>query len=207
MERIIIYTIYEMKSNLTEMIYIGVTKNYEDRKKQHLRSMKGRYHKNRIVQETYDNGEQFIFTVLNHAKNEEEASTKEKYYIKQLREDNKNKCCNLANGGLRDNSGYKQSDYAKEVASKVHSQKNGSKNSFYGKTHTDETKKIIGDKISKLKKGVKFSEEHKLNLAKANSRAKKISIKGKIFHSLTSAQEATGISRKLLSRIANNGTR
>ena len=49
----------------------------------------------------------------------------------------------------------------------------GDKNSFYGKKHNDETKKILAEKASKQWKGTSKSDEHKRKIAKANT--------GKIF--------------------------
>lgn len=45
----------------------------------------------------------------------------------------------------------------------------GEKNPFYGKTHTEETKTLLAEKASQQWKGVPKSEEHKRNIATANT--------------------------------------
>lgn len=67
--------------------------------------------------------------------------------------------------------------------SELASKRTGDKNPFYGKTHSEETKK-------------KMSEYRKANPLKANSR--KVNVEGTVYSSCTEAAEAIGVSRSLI---------
>lgn len=159
------YTIYHLicpKSN--EIRYVGQTKkSLEIRLSQHIklskRKTKKKYHVNFWIEKLLmENLEPSIKSVhQNLTKNE--ANELEKYEIENL--SNKgNKLCNLTNGG----DTFLMSD---ETKIKMRNSKLGEKNSFYGKTHTEETKKLIKEKAigrfvseeTKKKLSIRFSGE------------------------------------------------
>ena len=56
------------------------------------------------------------------------------------------KMSNSQKGGKNNFYGRKHSDETKKILSKIHKEKIGDKNPFYGKTHTEETKRKISEK-------------------------------------------------------------
>jgi hypothetical protein len=67
-------------------------------------------------------------------------------------------------GPLNSFYGKKHTKESKRLMSE--SQK-GEKNHFYGKNHSETTKRTIAEKTSKLKKGIALSARHKTNIADA----------------------------------------
>lgn len=184
--------------------YIGITQDYNRRIGQHRRALLGGYHDNKEWQQEFNDkiiNENFNYKLLETHEDREIAHSRERELIEY--HNSIQNGYNKAFGGLT-NEGYKQSDYAKQVASKIHSQKIGEDNSFYGKTHTQETKDIISKKVSLALKGKEKSEEHKRKLSLNNARAKVVIIDGTEYHSLTEAERVTGISRKTISKQARD---
>lgn len=184
--------------------YIGITQDYKRRIGQHRRALIGGYHDNKEWQKDFNEkiiNENFNHQLLEKIEDRELAHSRERDLIKE--HDSIQNGYNKAFGGLT-NEGYKQTNYAKQIASQVHSQKIGDANSFYGKTHTQETKDIISKKVSLALRGKEKSEEHRRNLSLNNARAKIVIIDGVEYHSLAEAERITGISRKVISKKAKD---
>lgn len=181
--------------------YIGCTKDYDMRVKQHLRYLKGNYHHNHKLQDDYNKlNLKLEFEILYQSSDESSAFNMEEKLI----QDNSTQIVgyNLSDGGLR-NKGYTQSDYAKAVASKIHSQKVGELNSFYGKKHSDETKQKISD-AKRGKEGHKHTEEYKKNASLNSVKNKKIFYYGEEYRSITHASEITGTTRTTIRKRLND---
>lgn len=181
------------------MRYIGVTKQFELRKKQHIRALNGSYHHNaKLLQDFNENKLSLEFYILFETSDMDLAYEKEEYYVKKF--NTKIEGYNLADGG-KYNKAYKQSEYAKSVASKVHSKKVGELNSFYGKKHSEETKRKISDS-KKGKKGTPLSVQQREILYANNPRRMEVSCYGVIYDSFTKASESLGVDRKKISKMA-----
>lgn len=201
MEVIEIYSVYIIHNDKNEKKYIGCTKNYNDRIKQHVRYLKGNYHHNSKLQDDFNSLNLALnFEILFQSENEEEAFKMEEELINIHK--TKSIGYNLSDGG-KFNRGYTQSLHAKEVASKVHSSKLGNLNSFYGKHHTDEAKeKIANSKRGKV--GRKNTEDYKLNASLTSVKNKKIYYYGEEYRSITYASEITGNTRKTIRSRVND---
>ena len=198
-----LYEVYVIENLKKSILYIGVTKNGYNRYRQHLRALKGNYHRNKKMQSDFNNGDNFGFKIIDICIGEHEASELEMFYIKEYKE-SEIVLYNLNIGGINKNIGYKQSEYAKKVASKTHSKKVGSLNSFYGKKHTKESKEKMSKSLKGKRKGIKFSESHKQNLKISNPNSKKVVIDDIEYISMTDAERQTGINRKKIAKLAKN---
>lgn len=193
-----------MICNENNKVYVGCTKFYDERQKQHMRYLRGGYHGNRYLLKDFQQGLSFRFETISLKETEEEASNEEIFWIKELDTTNSSVGYNLNSGGLNTNSGYKQSDYAKQVASEVHSKLTGERNSFYGKKHSEESKAKMSASLKGRRKGVKFSKEHKQSMRENNGKSKRISVDGREYLSITHASEETDIPRKRLALMAKD---
>ena len=80
----------------------------------------------------------------------------------------------------------------------------GEKNPFYGKTHSDETKRRISQTNKGKLVGVKKSEEHKRKIRESSPTKVKVSVDGAIYESFSEASLALGVNRKTISNRARN---
>lgn len=197
------WEIYEIKNIDTNSHYIGMTKNGFNRFRQHIRSLKIEKCSNSRMQLDFSQGfTNLVFKVIDIAFTLDKASELEVLHIKNYREKGY-RLYNLASGGYKITKGYKQSEYAKQVASKVHSQKIGDKNSFYGKQHTEETKRLLSKKNKGRVLGP-FSEERKRKMSLASGKAKKVIVDNVVYHSMTEAERVLNISRKKIAKMAKD---
>ena len=61
MEEYVLYEIINLNNNKK---YIGITKRFEERKKEHIRYLKGNYHKNKYLQYDYNLNHEFTFKII-----------------------------------------------------------------------------------------------------------------------------------------------
>lgn len=192
-----------LHNDINDKKYIGCTKQLDLRFKQHLRSLKGGYNSSKSMQNDYDKFKFNIsYKILFETDDKDLAYSKEEEIIYKF--NTKNVGYNSSDGGLF-NKGYVQSDYAKEVASKVHSQKTGEKNSFYGKKHSEETKL----KLSQLAQGINRydrTDEYRDMMSKSNPLKKQIYYYGKIYHSIGYASRVTGNTRQTIRKRLNDNS-
>lgn len=199
-----LFEIYELTNTTTGKKYIGATKNGMQRILGHFRALRNNNNKrcNPQLKKDYDLGHNFSFKFLNLIEGKKNASQLEIYYISEAKKEGE--VYNISIGGIDSNKGYKQSDYAKKIASRVHSQRTGDKNSFYGKHHSEKTKKMISEKNKGRLKGIKKSEDTKRKMSDNNPNRKSISIDGVQYRALYVAAEHTNIDRKKLSKMASD---
>ena len=144
--------LYKITNTINNKIYIGVHKT-NDLNDGYMGSGKI------IVSAIEKHGEQnFKKEIIQFFDTYEQALEKEKEVVNDeflLRED----VYNIRRGGL---GGF---DYINKNG--LWALRDGESNSFYGKKHTVETKKLLAENASKQWKGVEKSNEHKRNISNA----------------------------------------
>lgn len=136
-----------------------------------------------IINKIRKNGEEPIIEIIKKGLTENEAFQIETEQIKLYgRIENGGLLANMSDGG-EGQSGYHHTDELKQSFSEMFS---GDKNPFYGKSHSEDSLKKIGDvnrgkvlneewrkKLSESTKGRKKSEEHKNKIRLAHQRQQK----------------------------------
>lgn len=146
--------IYSILNNVTGKYYIGEAVNLNRRKICHFSELRKNRHKNDHLQKSFNKyGEEaFVFTVIeeNEKFTQEELYTLEAYYV--MKYNSFAHGYNLTLGG----TGTKGRLFS-EAERRLKSEKmTGSGNHFYGRSHSEEVKKLLSEKAS-LKTGEKNS--------------------------------------------------
>ena len=163
--------IYCIENTSNNKKYIGKSLNIEKRWWNHRWKLKANIHDCIHLQSSWNlyGSECFIFRILEVCK-KELLETREIFWIKNYKTKNPKFGYNMTNGG-KGTSGRKLTD---EEKNKRSLQNSGEGNPFFGKHHTEETKKIMSSKkkgIVPWDKGVSrppISEEHKKKLIQSN---------------------------------------
>lgn len=94
-----IYSITNLKNN---KVYIGQTRNFEKRKKDHLRELINKKHGNCSLLKDFQEGNQedFVFKIIRHANSREELDKLEDKYILKHGYPDTNKIYNIKRGGI-----------------------------------------------------------------------------------------------------------
>ena len=76
-------SIYAIRCNPTGRLYIGMSKQVEERIKQHLQDLRSGYHNSKLLREDYNNygSEAFSFFVLEEGLSESEARQREQDFM------------------------------------------------------------------------------------------------------------------------------
>ena len=141
--------------------------------------------------------ENFTVSMICECNSKEELDEKEIYYIKLYNAQSDPNFYNLTMGGESGLGGpkFKGHKHTEESRKKISDSTKGEKNPFYGKHHTEETRKHLKEKwkgrgpvseetrakLSRARKGKKFTEEHKRKISesqkgeKGNNWGKKLS--------------------------------
>jgi group I intron endonuclease len=181
-----IIEIYGIVNRVNGKIYIGQTKQgYLKRFKQHLCPKdKSVLLQNAIKKYGRNN---FVCELLDVAYSQDLADAKEKMWIYLLQTFKHENGYNLSMGG-------KIGQFNEETLAKMSASKIGAKNSFFGKHHTDETRKTI-------------SELHKNNGGKLGNHnmAKKVRCieTGVVYSCVLEASKETGANSKHIGGVAN----
>ena len=135
--------IYMIQNKVNNKMYIGQSKDIEDRWKDHRKKLKGGYHENKYLQSDWNKYEQdnFEFSILLECK-ENQFNTYEQYYIFELMTYDTKVGYNKTYGG----EGGKPTN---EIRRKLSETKIGKNNPNYGKPLSNETKR----KLSEANKG------------------------------------------------------
>lgn len=160
--------IYIWKNLVTKVVLVGQTQNFLRRKSQHLYDLRNNKHHNIHFQRAWNKygEENFEFEILLECSIDDLTFNEQKYkeeYEKTIGVYNLSDCVEHPRRGIKSSLetrqkisqahiGKKRSDKHRENISKSQT---GSNNNFFGKHHSEETKK----KISELKKGHKQSKE------------------------------------------------
>jgi group I intron endonuclease len=167
--------IYKITNTVNQKVYIGSAVDLERREKEHFSGRQT----NKILKRAMKKygKDKFVFEVL------EECTTREMLSLEQLNIDlhrvvkgweNLYNICEIAGSSL----GVKHTEEAKKNMSEAHKGKcvgvknpmygrTGEKNPFYGKQHSEETRKLISD----AHKGKQLSKETKRKIAEATKEA------------------------------------
>jgi group I intron endonuclease len=149
--------IYKIENILNGDLYIGLSADLNRREKGHFLKLRNNKHCNIHLQNAWNKygEENFKFKVILYCESEELT-----YYEQKLVDlwiPSYNICRECVKNGL----GTKKSE---EEKIKLSEMRLGDKNPFYGKKHSEETKKMY----SESRKGVKKSEEHKKKISEAH---------------------------------------
>lgn len=89
--------IYQLKNIANGKLYVGQTKNFSNRKKSHLKSLKNGTHYNRYLQRSYNKYGQdfFVFEIIERCE-VELLNERERYWIRELQTEYKDKGYNAA---------------------------------------------------------------------------------------------------------------
>lgn len=141
--------IYKITNNSNNKIYIGQSVDVEDRIKKHKRALRGNYHYNKHLQNSFNKyGEDsFEFKLLKACK-EPYLDRFEKIHI------HLNKSMNPKYGYNKDSGGSVQKKVSEETRKKLSEAKIGENNPMYGKPISEETRK----KLSAVKRGKNNSQ-------------------------------------------------
>ena len=149
--------IYMIQNKVNNKMYIGQAVDIEDRWGEHRRGLRGGYHHNKHLQNSWkrDGEENFEFTVLLECE-ESNLNMYEEYYIFELMTYDPRVGYNKDYGG-------KSGRPTEETKRKLSEARKGERNSMYSKHHSEETKR----KLSEANKGRQFSEETKRKISEA----------------------------------------
>lgn len=170
--------VYKISNVLSDRYYIGYSKNIIKRFCVHRCKLKNSCHDNIFLQRAYnlDGEDKFIYEIIHRCNTEKEAKEIELQYLTDLsiRDKLYNLNYNNSGGDLLTNHPDKESIKDKisktcaETISKMSSEERkqkygniGERNGMYGKTHTEEARKIFSEvhKGNSYCKGKKASEE------------------------------------------------
>lgn len=170
--------VYKISNVLSDRYYIGYSKNINRRFCVHRCKLKNSCHDNIFLQRAYnlDGEDKFIYEIIHRCNTEKEAKEIELQYLTDLsiRDKLYNLNYNNSGGDLLTNHPDKESIKDKilktcaETISKMSSEERkqkygniGERNGMYGKTHTEEARKIFSEvhKGNTYCKGKKASEE------------------------------------------------
>jgi group I intron endonuclease len=157
------YLIYKITNTINNKIYIGQTKNLKMRIARHKSEALKIHNTKPLYRSIRKNGfKTFLFSIIEECSNAN-VDEREIFWINYYKSTNKKYGYNLSTGG----KGYvgtikprispmKGKKHSKKTKRKMSEQRKGSKNPFYGKTHTQEVK----EKLSKNPNRKHFGEEN-----------------------------------------------
>jgi group I intron endonuclease len=148
------YSVYCITNKLTGKHYIGKDKSFPKRWRDHKNYAKGgkekypqhfQYLHASMAHYGIDN---FEINVLEEFDDEEDANKYEMFWISLLLTNNREYGYNLTRGGEGSSGRVCKDETKKKIsaANKANERYIGSNNPFYGKTHSEESKKVIGQK-------------------------------------------------------------
>ena len=175
--------IYAMVNSVNGKIYIGQTRrNYLQRISEHFHRSDGCPLLKKAI-EKYGK-EKFIPQLLDVAYSQKEANFLERMWIRLYKTYEKTEGYNLSMGGSF-------GSFNKETLAKMSESHKGEKNNFFGKRHSEETKK----KMSADRKGRHANEKH--------PRARKVKCieTGEVFNCIKEAGEKSGANRHHISQV------
>ena len=175
--------IYKIQNRVNSKIYVGSTQNIQERWDYHKRQLRNDRHGNIHLQNAFNKYgvDSFEFSVIEEVKDIENLIDREQYYMDNLEPE-----YNMIPKANR-------SEMSEEIKRKIseslkdNGKFRGENNPFFGKTHSEETKREMSKarkgrevsketrkKISESLKGRELSEEHKKKIS-ASEEGKEIS--------------------------------
>ena len=203
--------IYKIVCKGNQKFYLGSSRNILYRLKKHLRDLKKNKHVNTILQNSYNKyGEESLefFVVETCEVVGQELRDIEQTYLDKIENWSESfNICKDSRGGRIMNPESER--IRRQKLSEAGKKKTGKDNNFFGCTHSEETKSIIGKKnseyertpemranMSKAQTGRKHTEETKKKIGKkggANVMAKPVTICGVHYSCKKEALEAYGL--------------
>jgi len=147
------FVVYKIINNINNKFYIGSTKNFDTRKRDHIYRLKSKTHRNIYLQRAWDKyGEEgFKFEILEENIQKENLLIREQYFLDTLKPYIRKNGYNI-NPIAGSNLGFKMPKEAVEKIRKANT----------GKKHSEQTRK----KISEVQKGKKRKFSSKLLTSK-----------------------------------------
>lgn len=138
--------LYAIRNKVTGKYYVGETLYLRKREIQHFSNLKTNKHENDYLQKSYNkygkDAFEFIILEADNSFTLEELNEKEKYYIEYF--DSYKNGYNLTVGG----EGTQGRLLTEEEKKRKSQEMKGEKNHFYGKQHSQETKKLLSKRAS-----------------------------------------------------------
>lgn len=153
--------IYMIQNKVNNKMYIGQAVDIEDRWGDHRSALRGGYHPNKHLQNSWkrDGEENFEFTILLECE-ESQLNTFEEYYILELMTYNDRVGYNKTYGG---GSGRPTEETKRKLSESIKGKYCGEKSYWYGKHRSEEHKR----KMSESAKGRQLSEEVKRKISES----------------------------------------
>ncbi len=190
--------IYKITNNLNNKIYVGQTINdVQVRFEEHCRPSKNKTLIDRAINKY--GRENFTVETICETDSIDKLNELEIHYIAKLDSMNPEVGYNLCIGG-GNTKGYRHRESSKRKMSESRMGIfAGEKNPFYGKHHTEETKK----RLSEIHKGKPLSALHRKHLSETNPRKHKIicTTTGEHFNSLKEAADKYNLKSTHISRV------
>jgi len=152
------YLVYMHENKLNKKKYVGITSLSAEERWQNGRHYEFNEHFSKAIKKYGWNG--FDHKIIMENTTQSAAALLEETLIKELDLTNPNNGYNKSTGGEHSKPGP-------ETRKKLSEARKGEKNNFYGKTHTEETRKLI----SQNRKGIYSGERHHMYGKKLDSEA------------------------------------
>lgn len=200
------YNVYKIICLLNQKVYIGYTKhNIQYRFRQHVNKSKYNEVNKFLNAIRYYGSDNFKIELLISVDNKEDALNNEVHLIKEYNsiEDGYNTRKGGNDGSTGQKKGYIFSEDHKKNISLNHHDTNGEKNPFYGKKHTEESKKKISKNHAKVtwfggRTGGSFKE------GKEHPNSKPITINGVLYDSISLACKSLNLHRRKIMKLTDN---
>lgn len=138
------FVIYKINNLVDNKIYIGRTINFKKRINSHLSCLRRNKHANTHLQNAWNlyKEENFKFQIIEELRDINELILRETYWLNFYKSFNGEFGYNIV---IEDCNKRILSEHTKFLISKNHADFRGEKGTFYGKRHTEETRKILSE--------------------------------------------------------------
>ena len=165
--------VYKIVNKINGKIYVGSAIDLKARKRTHFNKLKLNKHPNSHLQSSYNKykKDNFVFEIIKYVEDKDKLIETEQYWIDKLNVCDKNIGYNKR-PKAESNLGIKMSDETKKKLSELNK---GENNSFYGKCHTEETKKKMSLNHPDVsgENGYFYGKKHTEEAKRKNSEAHK----------------------------------
>lgn len=192
--------IYTIRNKVDNKIYVGASINIDKRLGEYKRELKGNYHKNKKLQRAYNQHgkEHFEFELLEECE-ERFLMSQENYWCNMFSSHDRKFGYNLDPTSPYKNHRLSAETKDKISAIRIKQYEDKTKNPFYGKKHSSETKRKISESgIGKIKR--KHTEEEKKIRSERMKEVPTRSVKvlnietGRVYNTINEACRDVGIS-------------